>query len=176
MAKCILIVDDSETVRQVLQLALGNAGYQVVEAEDGFDALAKLSGAQIDMLITDLNMPNMDGLELIEKVREEGNHRFTPIVMLTTESSEEKKSGKGGKDKVQTQLQVKHTVSDELILFKMWTSFPNITDKTAQMFTQKYKLKDLILGIPTKKGNHGNEISQWCHDWSKASREHPKKC
>jgi two-component system chemotaxis response regulator CheY len=91
IAKCILIVDDSETVRQVLQLALGNAGYQVVEAEDGFDALAKLSGAQIDMLITDLNMPNMDGLELIKKVREEGKHRFTPIVMLTTESSEEKK-------------------------------------------------------------------------------------
>ena len=91
MAKCILIVDDSETVRQVLQLALGNAGYQVVEAEDGFDALTKLSGAQVDMLITDLNMPNMDGLELIKKVREEGNHRFTPIVMLTTESSEEKK-------------------------------------------------------------------------------------
>ncbi|MDG5469906.1 response regulator [Deltaproteobacteria bacterium IMCC39524] len=91
MAKCILIVDDSETVRQVLKLALGNAGYQVVEAEDGFDALTKLSGAQIDMLITDLNMPNMDGLELIKKVREEGKHRFTPIVMLTTESSEEKK-------------------------------------------------------------------------------------
>ncbi len=91
MAKCILIVDDSETVRQVLKLALGNAGYQVVEAEDGFDALAKLSGAQIDMLITDLNMPNMDGIELIKKVREEGKHRFTPIVMLTTESSEEKK-------------------------------------------------------------------------------------
>ena len=91
MAKCILIVDDSETVRQVLKLALGNAGYQVVEAEDGFDALAKLSGAQIDMLITDLNMPNMDGLELIKKVRDEGKHRFTPIVMLTTESSEEKK-------------------------------------------------------------------------------------
>jgi two-component system chemotaxis response regulator CheY len=91
MAKCILIVDDSETVRQVLQLALGNSGYQVVEAEDGFDALTKLSGAQVDMLITDLNMPNMDGLELIKKVREEGKHRFTPIVMLTTESSEEKK-------------------------------------------------------------------------------------
>jgi two-component system chemotaxis response regulator CheY len=91
MAKCILIVDDSETVRQVLQLALGNAGYHVVEAEDGFDALTKLSGAQVDMLITDLNMPNMDGLELIKKVREEGKHRFTPIVMLTTESSEEKK-------------------------------------------------------------------------------------
>ena len=65
MAKCILIVDDSETVRQVLKLALGNAGYQVVEAEDGFDALTKLSGAQIDMLISDRNRPNMDGRELI---------------------------------------------------------------------------------------------------------------
>ncbi len=91
MARCILIVDDSETVRQVLQLSLGNAGFDVVEAEDGLDALNKLAGAQIDMLITDLNMPNMDGLELIKKVREERAHRFTPIVMLTTESSEEKK-------------------------------------------------------------------------------------
>jgi two-component system chemotaxis response regulator CheY len=91
MAKCILIVDDSETVRQVLQMSLANAGFDVVEAEDGVDALNKLSGAQVDMLITDLNMPNMDGLELIKKVREEGSHRFTPIVMLTTESSEEKK-------------------------------------------------------------------------------------
>ena len=91
MAKCILVVDDSETVRQVLQMSLANAGFDVVEAEDGVDALSKLSDAQVDMLITDLNMPNMDGLELIKKVREEGAHRFTPIVMLTTESSEEKK-------------------------------------------------------------------------------------
>ena len=91
MSKRIMIVDDSETVRQVLQLTLENAGFEVVEAEDGVDALAKLPDAQIDMLITDLNMPNMDGLELIKKVREKGSHRFTPIVMLTTESSEEKK-------------------------------------------------------------------------------------
>ncbi|MCK4509768.1 MAG: response regulator [Desulfuromonadales bacterium] len=91
MAKCILVVDDSETVRQVLQMSLANAGFDVIEAEDGVDALSKLSGAQVDMLITDLNMPNMDGLDLIKKIREEGSHRFTPIVMLTTESSEEKK-------------------------------------------------------------------------------------
>lgn len=91
MPKCILIVDDSQTVRQVLQLALADAGYEVIEAEDGFDALRKISGARVDMLITDLNMPNMDGLELIKKVREDSQHRFTPIVMLTTESSEEKK-------------------------------------------------------------------------------------
>ena len=92
MAKCVLVVDDSETVRQVLQLTLSNAGFDVIEAEDGDDALDKLSSAPVvDMLITDLNMPNMDGLELIKKIREDKKHRFTPIVMLTTESSEEKK-------------------------------------------------------------------------------------
>lgn len=89
--KCILVVDDSETVRQVLQLTLAKAGFSVIEAEDGVEALAKLADARIDMLITDLNMPNMDGLELIKTVRARGDHRFTPIVMLTTESSEQKK-------------------------------------------------------------------------------------
>lgn len=91
MAKCILVVDDSETVRQVLQMTLANSGFHVVEAEDGRDALNKLAYNTIDMMITDLNMPNMDGLELIKQVRQAGAHRFTPIVMLTTESSEEKK-------------------------------------------------------------------------------------
>ena len=91
MAKCILVVDDSETVRQVLQLTLANAGFDVVEAEDGLEALDKLAHNLVDMMITDLNMPNMDGLDLIKKVREDGTHRFTPIVMLTTESSAEKK-------------------------------------------------------------------------------------
>jgi two-component system chemotaxis response regulator CheY len=92
MPKCVLVVDDSETVRQVLQLTLSNAGFDVIEAEDGDHALEKLASAPaVDMLITDLNMPNMDGLELIQKIREDGKHRFTPIVMLTTESSEEKK-------------------------------------------------------------------------------------
>lgn len=91
MAKCILVVDDSETVRQVLQLTLSKAGFKVVEAEDGVDALNKLSAQPVDMVVTDLNMPNMDGLELIKKVRGTGEYRFTPIVMLTTESSEEKK-------------------------------------------------------------------------------------
>ena len=91
MLKCIMVVDDSETVRQVLHLTLTNAGFDVLEAEDGVDAFKKLSDAKVDMLITDLNMPNMDGLELIKRVRQEGEHRFIPIVMLTTESSEEKK-------------------------------------------------------------------------------------
>ena len=91
MEKCILVVDDSETVRQVLQLTLANAGFDVVEAEDGLEALDKLAHNSVDMLITDLNMPNMDGLDLIKRVRQNGAYRFTPIVMLTTESSEEKK-------------------------------------------------------------------------------------
>lgn len=91
MAKCLLVVDDSVTVRQVLQMTLANAGFNVVEAEDGHDALNKLAENSVDMLITDLNMPNMDGLELIKQVRQNRSHRFTPIVMLTTESSEDKK-------------------------------------------------------------------------------------
>ncbi len=91
MVKCILVVDDSETVRQVLQLTLGNAGFDVVEAEDGLEALDKLARTSVDMIITDLNMPNMDGLDLIKKIREDGAYRFTPIVMLTTESAEKKK-------------------------------------------------------------------------------------
>lgn len=91
MTKCLLVVDDSVTVRQVLQMTLANAGFNVVEAEDGRDALNKLAENSVDMLITDLNMPNMDGLELIKHVRQERAYRFTPIVMLTTESSEEKK-------------------------------------------------------------------------------------
>ena len=81
MAKFILIVDDSEIVRQVLQLALGNAGYQVVEAEDGFDALTKLSGAPVDMLITDLNMPNMNGMQVTRQIKAE--RLDTSIVLLT---------------------------------------------------------------------------------------------
>ncbi len=95
MTKCVMIVDDSETVRQVLELTLVNAGYTVIEAVDGMEALKKLPNQQIDMMITDLNMPGMDGLELIEKIRQNADCRFTPIVMLTTESSEDKK--KAGK-------------------------------------------------------------------------------
>ena len=91
MAKCILVVDDSETVRQVLQMSLANAGFDVIEAEDGVDALSKLSGAHVDMLITDLNMPNVDGIDLISKVRRSNGSRFMPIIMLTSESEELKK-------------------------------------------------------------------------------------
>ena len=90
MSKTILTVDDSSSVRQMVSFTLKEAGYEVVEAKDGQDALDKLRG-QIDMIITDLNMPNMDGIELIKKVRADSNYKFIPIVMLTTESQASKK-------------------------------------------------------------------------------------
>ena len=92
MAKRVMTVDDSATVRQVLQMTLEGAGYDVVEAVDGEDALDKLSGQTVDMLVTDLNMPRLDGINLIQQVRLKPGNRFMPIIMLTTESQPEKKS------------------------------------------------------------------------------------
>ncbi|EFI33743.1 response regulator receiver protein [Desulfonatronospira thiodismutans ASO3-1] len=90
MGKTIMTVDDSSSVRQMVSFTLKDAGYSVVEAADGKDALQKLQG-QVDMIITDLNMPNMDGIELIKNVRATSGYKFIPIVMLTTESQDEKK-------------------------------------------------------------------------------------
>lgn len=92
MGKRVMTVDDSATVRRVLQLTLTGAGYDVVEAVDGADALEKLSGESVDMLVTDLNMPNIDGINLIQQVRQKPGNRFMPIIMLTSESQPEKKS------------------------------------------------------------------------------------
>lgn len=95
MAKRIMIVDDSATVRQVLHMTLSQAGYEVIEAVDGENALELFSDHNIDMLVTDLNMPKMDGIDLIKQVRQNKDNRFMPIVMLTTESQpERKKEGK----------------------------------------------------------------------------------
>jgi len=90
MTKTIMTVDDSSSVREMVSYTLKDAGYEVIQAVDGQDALGKLQG-QIDMIITDLNMPNMDGLELIKSVRANGATKFIPIVMLTTESQDSKK-------------------------------------------------------------------------------------
>ncbi len=92
MGKRVMTVDDSATVRRVLQLTLTGAGYDVIEAVDGADALEKLSGESVDMLVTDLNMPNIDGINLIQQVRQKPGNRFMPIIMLTSESQPEKKS------------------------------------------------------------------------------------
>ncbi|MFC1769991.1 response regulator [Nitrospirota bacterium] len=92
MEKTILIVDDSASMRQLVSFALEDAGYNVVQAVDGQDAMGKAESANVDMVITDLNMPNMDGIELIRGLRAKAKYKYTPIVMLTTESQNEKKS------------------------------------------------------------------------------------
>ena len=91
MSKKIMVVDDSPTILQVLSFTLEDAGFEVIEASNGQDALDKLSGLSLDMLITDLNMPKMDGIELVREVRKIPEHRFMPILMLTTESQGAKK-------------------------------------------------------------------------------------
>ena len=91
MAKTIMTVDDSASVRQMVSFTLKEAGYDVIEACDGRDALGKIGGRPLDLIITDLNMPNMDGIELIRNVRKDAVHRFVPIIMLSTESQNEKK-------------------------------------------------------------------------------------
>ncbi len=91
MPNTILTADDSASMREMIAFTLRNGGYQVLEAVDGRDALNKMATASADMLITDLNMPNMDGIELIRQVRALPQHRYIPIVMLTTESQDAKK-------------------------------------------------------------------------------------
>ena len=91
MTKTIMIVDDSASLRQVVGISLRGAGYDVIEACDGIDALAKLKGQKVHLLISDVNMPQMDGISLVKAVKQMAPYRFTPIVMLTTESQDEKK-------------------------------------------------------------------------------------
>ncbi len=90
--KTVLIVDDSSSMRVLVSHTLKEAGFSVVEGQDGKDGLDKLSGGPVDLIITDLNMPVMDGLEMIRRVRQMPKHKFTPILMLTTESQAHKKA------------------------------------------------------------------------------------
>lgn len=92
MAKTILIVDDSASMRQLVKLSLTGAGHQVIEACDGRDALSKLTGQKINLIISDVNMPNLDGIGLVKAVKQKAEYRFTPIMMLTTESEQSKKA------------------------------------------------------------------------------------
>jgi two-component system chemotaxis response regulator CheY len=91
MAKTILIVDDSASVRQVVGIALKGAGYDVIEGRDGQDALTKLTGQKVHLIVSDVNMPNMDGITFVKNVKAMPAYRFTPVIMLTTESQEAKK-------------------------------------------------------------------------------------
>lgn len=91
MAKLVLVVDDSASVRQVVSLTLREAGYETLEASDGKDALSKLKGQRVHLMISDVNMPNMDGIAFVKEVKMRPEYRFTPVIMLTTESADDKK-------------------------------------------------------------------------------------
>jgi len=91
MAKVIMTADDSASIRQMVCFTLKECGYEVVEAVDGSDALHKIGAQNVDMLITDLNMPNLDGIGLIRGVRAIPSCKFIPIIMLTTESQDARK-------------------------------------------------------------------------------------
>lgn len=96
MAKSILVVDDSETLRQVVGMVLTNAGFEVSEACDGREAVSKLGSKRFSLVISDVNMPGMDGLTFLRVLKNHPDHKFTPVVMLTTETNETKQ--KQGKD------------------------------------------------------------------------------
>ena len=91
MAKLMMVVDDSASMRRVVGIALKTAGYDVIEGVDGKDALGKLTGQKVHMIISDVNMPVMDGIAFLKAVKQMPAYKFTPVIMLTTESAEEKK-------------------------------------------------------------------------------------
>ena len=92
MSKTVMIVDDSGSFRTVVKLALLKAGYGVVEAVDGKDAVSKLTGQKLNLIVCDVNMPNMDGLSFLRHLKGIGAYKFVPVIMLTTESQESKKA------------------------------------------------------------------------------------
>ncbi len=92
MPKTILIVDDSSSLRTVVKIALVRAGYDVIEAGDGKEGLSQLDKAgKVNLIVSDVNMPNMDGITFVTEVKKHPRHRFTPVIMLTTEGAEGKK-------------------------------------------------------------------------------------
>jgi len=91
MAKLIMVVDDSASMRRVVGISLRSSGYDVIEGCDGKDALSKLTGQKVHLIISDVNMPVMDGIAFLKAVKQMPAYKFTPVIMLTTESAEEKK-------------------------------------------------------------------------------------
>lgn len=94
MAKTILVVDDSASLRKVVAIALTSAGFDVIEAADGMDALDKLNqlaGKKIHLIISDVNMPRMDGIKFVQQVKQHPSYKFTPVIMLTTEGQDDMK-------------------------------------------------------------------------------------
>ncbi len=91
MGKKVLVIDDSASLREVVSIALKAAGYEVTEAADGKDALAKLDSNKVNLVICDVNMPVMDGITFVKEVKKRPEYRFLPVMMLTTESRESRK-------------------------------------------------------------------------------------
>lgn len=91
MPKTVLIVDDSASLRQVVSITLKGAGYDVMEGADGKDALSKLNGQKVHLVVSDVNMPNMDGITFVQELKKLPAYKFTPVIMLTTEAGEAKK-------------------------------------------------------------------------------------
>jgi len=91
MKKNILIIDDSESIRELVSTGLENAGYSVIKGVDGQDGLEKLKEGKFEMIITDLNMPIMDGIQFVKEVRSLDEYKYLPIILLTTESQASKK-------------------------------------------------------------------------------------
>lgn len=92
MSKTVMIVDDSSSFRTVVKMALSKAGYEVVEAVDGLDATKKLDGRKLNLIVCDVNMPNMDGLAFLKHLKNTASYKFVPVIMLTTESQDSKKA------------------------------------------------------------------------------------
>ena len=111
--KRIMTVDDSVSVRMMVGYTLREAGYEVLEAEDGQEAYHALDAESVHMVIADVNMPKMNGIELVKKLRLHPRHRFTPVIMLTTESLESKKQE--GRDAGATGWIVKPFKPDQLL-------------------------------------------------------------
>ena len=88
----ILAVDDSTSMRQMVSFTLKGAGFDVIEASDGVEALNKAKGEQVDLVISDVNMPNMDGIALVKELRGLPNYKYTPMLMLTTEAGDDRRA------------------------------------------------------------------------------------
>jgi len=113
MGKHIMVVDDSKTMRDMVAFTLKGAGYEVSQAEDGQAGLSNLKALKVDAVITDLNMPNLDGIGLIRALRADARFKSTPILMLTTESDPAKKSA--GRDAGATGWIVKPFAPEKLL-------------------------------------------------------------
>ena len=91
MSKKVLVVDDSYTMRNMVSITLKDEGFEVESAVDGVDALSKIEEHKFDLVITDINMPNMNGIEFVQNLRSKDDYKFTPVLVLTTEGGDDKK-------------------------------------------------------------------------------------